>query len=99
MSMNAPFFPKYGSGVVVSAAAGSASASLDPTTRQVVVTNLGTTNVAYVRLGIGAQTATTADFPVPPGAQITLTKGLGADTIAYISASGTSLHLIAGEGW
>lgn len=93
-----PFNPTYGSGQVVAAAAASAAISnLNGNDKQVVVTNLGA-NVAYVRVVSDTSAATTADYPVPAGQQVNLTKGDGT-RLAYISAAGTSLHIITGNGW
>lgn len=98
MSVLAPFNPAYTQGQTVTAAAAAASVSINKTAKQVAVTNLGN-NVAYVRIGTGTIAATTADMPVLPGTQVTLTKGDSQETVSYISAAGTSLHIIPGEGW
>lgn len=93
------FQPNYGSGVTVAPTASSASSSLGNGSLSVVVTNLSATVTSYVRIGSGAQTATTADYPVLPGTQITLSKARNETTVAYVTASGTgSLHIIAGRG-
>jgi hypothetical protein len=99
MSALQPFDPQYGSGQPLTATASSQYALFSGTNKQVVVTNLGT-NVAYVKVtNDTTKAASTADMPVIPGAQITLTKGDDDLAIAYISAAGTSLHVITGEGW
>jgi hypothetical protein len=50
-------------------------------------------------VGTGAQTATTADYPVLPNTQVSLSKAKYDDTVAYITGGGTgSLHIIAGRG-
>jgi hypothetical protein len=55
--------------------------------------------ISYVRIGKGAQTATTADYPVLPSTQVSLSKGKADDTVAYITGGSTgSLHIIAGRG-
>lgn len=98
MSVLTPFDPAYTQGQIVTAAAVAASVAVNKSAKQVVVTNLGN-NVAYVRTGTGTIAATTADMPVLPGTQVSLTKGEGQDVFTHISAAGTSLHVISGEGW
>lgn len=44
-----------------------------------------------------AQTATTADTPIAAGATLVLGKGDGENTLAHISAAGTTLHVQTGE--
>lgn len=93
-----PFNPSYGTGQVVSSTSPAAdAAALSAQDQQVCVTNLGS-NVAYVRVTGDTAAATTADCPVPPGAQIVLTKG-AVTRLSHISAAGTSLHIITGNGW
>lgn len=99
MSRNAPFSPKYGSGQNVTASGTSASITLAKGTKQVRVCNTGSTNPAQVRVGNGAQTATAADFHLPAGAIEVITKNEDDDTLAYISAAGTTLNVTLGEGW
>lgn len=97
MSAEQPFNPQYGSGQVLSPAAGSANVTVPPT-KQLILTNLGV-NVCYIRCGESSQTATTADYPVPPGLQVTITKDERHLNMAHISAGGTTLHVMGGEGW
>jgi hypothetical protein len=93
------FQPSYGSGVTVAPTGTSASSTLGFGSQSVVVTNLSSTVVAYVRIGTGTQTATAADYPVLPFTQVSLSKGRTDNTVAYVTASGTgSLHIIAGRG-
>lgn len=93
-----PFNPAYGSGQVVTAAAAAAAVTnLNKGDQQVVVTNIGA-NIGYVRVA-DAGDASTADYPVPSGAQVSLTKGADQTRLSHISASGTSLHIITGNGW
>jgi len=98
MSVLAPINPAYTQGQTVAAAAVAASVSVNKAAKQIAVTNLGN-NVAYVRTGTGAIAAATSDMPVLPGTQVTLTKGDNQETFSYISAAGTTLHVIPGEGW
>lgn len=93
-----PFNPAYGSGQVVAPAAGAlAVTNLNKGDQNVVVTNLGA-NVCYVRVS-DAGDASTADYAVPAGAQVCLTKAPEQQRLSYISASGTSLHIMTGNGW
>lgn len=98
MTVRAPFNPHRGANQVVTPAGTSASISLDPTSKSVRLVNSGSTNLCHVRIGVGAQTATTSDTPVLPGESIVLSKAEGEDTLAHISASGTTLHVQTGEG-
>jgi hypothetical protein len=93
-----PFNPAYGSGQVVApAAAAAAVANLNKGDQSVVVTNIGA-NICYVRIA-DAGDATTADYALPSGAQVCLTKAPEQQRLSYISAAGTSLHIITGNGW
>lgn len=98
MSVLSPINPSYTQGQTVAAAAVAASVAVNKSAKQIAVTNLGL-NVAYVRTGTGVIAATAADMPILPGTQVTLTKGEGQETFSCISAAGTSLHVIPGEGW
>lgn len=96
--IKAPFFPQYGTGAIVTPAAASATAAIQKGTKNIILTN-GGLNVCYVKIGTSGITASTADFPVLAGTQVTLSKNEDFDTIAYISAAGTTLHIMNGEGW
>lgn len=97
MAIDTTFNPAYGRGVVVSPAATTASSELGRGSKSLVVTNLGAA-VCYVRSGDSTVTASTADYPVLSGQQVSLGKFQDDTHVAYISADGTSLHIIAGEG-
>jgi hypothetical protein len=97
MAINTSFNPAYGRGVVVSPGATTASSEIGVGSKSIVLTNLGD-NVCYVRSGASGVTATTADYPVLSGQQVSLGKFQDDTHVAYISADGTSLHIIAGEG-
>ena len=92
-----PFNPVYGSGQKLTAAAASASVTISKGTKQFRVCNTGA-NPAYLRIGSGEQTATSADLYIEAGAIETFTKFQDAETLAYISAAGTTLNVILGEG-
>lgn len=101
MTAKRPIMPHYGTNQVLTAAAASASAAIDKNDEQVRITNTGA-NKAYVRTynsAGGTQSATTADFCVNAGQTATITKGVDHNAIAYISAAGSSLEVITGEGW
>lgn len=97
MAVDRTFQPSYGSGAVVTPAAGSANVTI-PAGKSLCLTNLGT-NVCYIRVGQTSQTATTADYPVPPGMQVIVTKDDRDVNMAHISAAGTTLHYMVGEGF
>lgn len=98
MTIKAPVQPAYGSGQTVTPAAAAATANLTPGSKQLILTNLGA-NPAYVRCGQNVASATTADYPVPAGAQVVITKAQDDNQLSHISASGTTLHIMNGEGW
>lgn len=100
MSYNtSPFAPSYGNGTVVSAGAVSANAAISIKSQTLCLTNLGS-GVCYIRLSEDASdTASTADYPLPGGAQVSITKPYDYNRIAYISADGTDLHILPGEGF
>lgn len=99
MTARQPFAPSYGSGQTVTPAAASATATIAKGAKQLTLTNLGI-NVCYIRVGdANLGSATTADFPIPPSWQIQITKFEDYDKISYISAAGTTLHIINGEGF
>lgn len=93
------FAPHYGSGQVVSATSTSAQATIEKNALCVRVTNLDAANVAYIRVGTGTFTASTADYPIRANSEIWITKRTDADKIAYYSLVGASLHIIDGEGF
>jgi hypothetical protein len=92
-----PFTPQRGTNQVVSPAAASASVTIDARAKSVRLVNSGA-NICYVRIGTDTQTATTADLPVRTAESIVVSKGDGENTIAYISAAGTTLNIQTGEG-
>lgn len=97
MTIRAPFQPIRGSNQVVTPGAASASVNVDKVAKSVRLVNSGA-NICHVRIGEGAQTATTADIPVRANSEVDIQKGYGDDTVAYISAAGTTLHIQPGEG-
>ena len=99
MELDRTFGPKYGSGQTLSVTATSQSVTFGANNWAVTLTNLGS-SVAYVRIGNGTIAATTADYPVLPLTQVSLSKNYDDDKLAVICAAAqtTSLHIIQGEG-
>jgi hypothetical protein len=97
MTIKAAFQPRRGANLTATPGAASASVALDSQAKSVRLVNNGA-NVCFVRIGAGAQTATTADMPVRAGSEIIVSKGDGDDTLAHISATGTTLYIQTGEG-
>lgn len=58
-----------------------------------------TTAIAFVKYGKGAQTATSADLPIAPGAVEVIGISEGVDTVAVILSTGTgSVYVNKGTG-
>ena len=98
MTIIATFAPTYTKGVAVSPAASSASTQVGEGSKTICLTNTGT-GICYVRTGVSGVAATTADYPVLAGSQVTISKPQDHTHVAYISAAGTTLHIIPGEGF
>lgn len=101
-SSHANFMPDFGTGVSIAATTASASATLTGNAlndSELYLWNAGT-GTAYCRWGVGAQTATVADLPIPTGSAQIFARGLtGANTIACITATGTAtISIVAGNG-
>lgn len=95
--MSSLFNPNRGANQVLTPGVASASVVLDPVSKSVRLVNTGT-NICHVRIGSGSQTATTADLPIRAGSEIIVTRGSEENTLAHISAAGTTLHVQTGEG-
>lgn len=97
-----PFFPNYGTNQVVTPAAASAAIDINKTSRQVRIVNTGA-NIAYVQtynsLDNATHVATTADFPIAAGMAATISKDTSHDKLCHISAAGTTLQIMTGEGF
>ncbi len=99
MTVKATFAPSYTKAVTVVPGAASAGSNVGAGSKTLCLTNLGTTLV-YVRVSTGPADATTADYPVPIGAQVSISKPQDDDTVSYISPDGAgSLHIMPGEGF
>ena len=104
-----PFGPYYGKTQTAAVNGAGAFTGLPASSKQLVLTNVGTV-VIYVRATIAsdATAASAADMPVLPNSQITISKS-GNDTdgspqgwtrLAYFSAgAGSSLSVTPGDGW
>jgi len=94
------FKPGYGTGSVNAVTATSSSISVPENARSLCLSNLGDETV-WVRVTDGASTATTADYPVLSGQQVTIAKGRPQGTLSMVCDTGlsSSLHVIAGEGF
>lgn len=93
-----PFQPAYGQNHTVSATTTSASVTLGAATKSLLLVNSGS-QLVYVRVGEGAQTATAADMPLRAGSEVLIGKPNDALTVAYLAAAATStLSIMPGEG-
>lgn len=99
MTVHATFAPSYTKGVTVAPGVASASSTIGLGSKTLCLTNLSTT-VCYVRVSSVAALATIADYPVPAGAQVTISKPQDDSIVSYITAAGAaSLHILPGEGF
>jgi len=100
-----PFAPHFGSNQVITPAASSAAVNINADDKQVLVINTGA-NIGYFRTfslleaadKAAAGVATTADVPLPAGQSRIITKGVGHNRMATISAAGTTFQVMTGEG-
>lgn len=59
----------------------------------------GTTAIAFIKYGNGAQTATSSDYAVAPGAVEVLAVGSNTNTVAAILSTGSgSVYVVKGSG-
>lgn len=99
MTIKQPVQPCYGTGITVSPGASSSTDDISTGSKQVILTNMGA-NPAYVRIGkAGLGNATQADYPVPGGAQLVVSRAEDAGKMSHYSPLGTSLHVMNGEGF
>ena len=99
MAVVQTFNPAYGGGTTISVTSTSSAVLRGYGSASLCLTNLGNQPV-YVRVSKGTVAATTADYPVMPLAQVTITKDVDMDTVNAITAASTSsLHVIPGEGF
>ena len=101
MTIRSPFRPHFGSNQNPAPAAASATITIGKGDKTLRVRNTGATNVMYFRTGKasnGTVTATAADMPVYPGETVYIEKPQDDDTVATISAAGTTASVMSGEG-
>ena len=101
MTIRSPFKPHFGSNQNPSPAAVSATIAIGIGDKTLRVRNTGSTNVMYFRTGVSANgtvTATSADMPVYTGETVFIEKPQDHDTVATISAAGTTASVMSGEG-
>ncbi len=93
------FTPIQGATVSISATSVNAQGTLTFNSAQARIANTGT-NVAFVRWGATAQTATTADMPILPGTVEVFSKDPSHLNFAAICASGetATVRVTPGEG-
>jgi hypothetical protein len=97
MALDYAFTPAYGSTKTLTSTASSASVQMPAGTKNIRVANTGA-NIAYFRIGNGAQTATAADCFILPNTIEIFTKDHDATTFAHISPAGATLVIVLGEG-
>ena len=97
-----PFMPAYGTNQVVAPAAAAATITINKDNRQVRIVNTGA-NIAYVQTFSNndqpGTNATTASFPIAAGQASTITKDTDHDRLSHISAAGTTLNIMTGDGY
>lgn len=101
MTVRSAFQPRYGSTQSISPTAASTSITIGGTNKTIRVRNTGAVNPMFFRTGQasdGAVIATAADMPVYPGEVLNIEKPQDHDTLAHISAAGTTAVVTAGEG-
>lgn len=98
VTQRTPFKPHYGQTATVNPAAGSATVVLGRGDKSLRFINNGA-NICYFRTGVGAGVvATVLDCPILAGQILIIEKPQDDDTIAHISAAGTTLLITPGEG-
>lgn len=97
MTIREPFAPHYGTGQALTATSSSASTTIGKGDKTVKILNTGT-GLAFFRIGVGTQVATSADCPIVAGTLTYVSKAQDDDTIGYISSAGSTLQIITGEG-
>jgi hypothetical protein len=90
-------FLRNGDGLVIAASSTSADSALNGTgsVLRIVNTVAATT---WIRVGAGAQTATTADIPIAAGATALIRISLSDDHIAVKGGTTGTVFVMRGEG-
>ena len=99
MSVLGPFRPSYKSNQVLNATSSSQSVAINPINKVVHVVNSGA-NIAYFSCASSNDTtaASTASCPILAGQTLNVEKGDTINQFNYISAAGTTLQVMTGEG-
>ena len=95
------FEPAYGSGITISATTSSARGAITNAlfTESLVITNTGS-DFAYIKPGNSDVTATSADYCLLPGQQVSITWSRDVTHVAALAGtSSTSIHVIPGNGF
>lgn len=98
-ALNSPFTPSHGNTVRLAVTAANTPGTLAIQSSQIRVYN-GGPNKAFIRWGVGAQTALTTDTPVAPGGTEVFTKQPEATGIAAIcdATETATVFVTPGEG-
>ena len=93
MSLNQPFIPKGGGGVWVTATTTAQTITSGQNSESMCFTApIDNTATVYVRCGFSDMDgATSADYPMLPGAQVSIGKFVDWDSVSLVSASGSQL--------
>jgi hypothetical protein len=96
MSLETAFRP--GGTITLTATGASSGATINPAFSGVEVQNNGG-EVVFMRWGVGAQTATTSDYPILAGQSKSISIGSGNTHVAVITGGGTcTVYVTGGEG-
>lgn len=100
----APFGPKYGSTIKVTAGAAQ-DVNVDPHAKNLMITNVGT-DIAFIRCKLAGDTtaASEVDLPVLGNTQVTISKSGdgprdGHSLVSIFSAGAPTIYVTSGEGW
>ena len=99
MTIRSPFKPHYGTTQTFNPASSSATITIGRGDKSLRLINTGA-NICFFRTGPAASiaAATAADCPVAAGQTLIIEKAQDDDTLAHISATGTTLVVTSGEG-
>lgn len=96
--MNVQPFSPCGATVSLSATTSSSNANITAGNSALRVVNSGT-GVAFIRWGVGTQTAVVTDLPILPSSMEVFGIPIGANNVAAITATGTAtVYATPGEG-
>lgn len=100
MAVHSPFVPHFGTNQILTAGASALFATIVKVDKSVRVVNSGAQAAYFAIYDSTAQTyvASTKDVFLAAGQSIIVTSSMTQDSISYISASGTTLQVMTGEG-